>query len=128
MPTRRLLLAVLATLAATPCLADGHTDGCAYRAGLMFDALGHRDYSTAAFQMDGHLQAQSFPKLLPSMWNALLDNNYGAYLGHGEATVTRNADGTTTLSIPLQFERMTPSYRVTCDPEPSSTVREFVMQ
>lgn len=128
MPARRLLLAATALLAATPCLAANDPDGCAYVAGRMFDSLGHRDYSGAAFMMDGQLQAHSFPKALPSMWDALLKDNFGAYRGHGQATVTHNADGTTTLSMPLHFERMEPTFVVTCDPAPSNTVREFAMQ
>ena len=125
MPARRLLLAA-ALLVATPCFAAAQPDDCAYVAGRMFDSLGHRDYSGAAFMMDGELRAHSFPKQLPSMWDALLKNNFGAYRSHGEATVTHNADGTTTLSMPLQFERMSPSFLVTCDA--AGTVHDFSLQ
>lgn len=126
-PCRMLVLA-LAALATSPGHATpAAADTCVARAGALFDALGRGDYQAASRLMDAKLRAQSFPQPLPGMWEALIKNNYGAYRGHGEGTATRNGDGTTTVAMPLQFERMSWTYRVTCDPRQGG-IDQLLMQ
>ncbi|HET6806419.1 MAG TPA: hypothetical protein VFH59_13360 [Frateuria sp.] len=125
-PSRLLVLAATA-FAVLPAHAAAAADTCTARAAALFDALGHGDYEAASRQMDAKLRAQSFPQPLPAMWEALIKNNYGAYRGHGEGTATRNGDGTTTVSMPLEFERSSWTYRVTCDPRQGG-IDEMLMQ
>jgi len=98
------------------------------KAGALFDALGRADYHAAAALMDAKLRGQSFPKPLPAMWEAMVKNNLGAYRGHGEGAATRNGDGTTTVSMPLKFERMDWTYLVTCDGAQGGAIDQLVMQ
>lgn len=127
-PLRRLLIA-FATLVVMPLhAATTATDGCIARAGALFDALGKGDYQAAADLMDARLRGQSFPQPLPAMWEALMKSNYGAYRGHAEGTATHNPDGTTTVTMPLEFERTPWTYRVTCDPGQGGGIDELLMQ
>ncbi|HEX5306013.1 MAG TPA: hypothetical protein VFW82_08010 [Dyella sp.] len=126
-PSRLLVLAT-AAFAVVPAAHAAAAESCTARAGALFDALGHGDYQAASRLMDARLRAQSFPQPLPAMWEALIKNNYGAYRGHGEGTATRNGDGTTTVSIPLEFERSSWTYRVTCDARQGGAIDEMLMQ
>ncbi len=124
-PSRYFAVATAALIALPSFAATAPSDACVTRAGRLFDALGERDYDAVAGLMDPQLRANSFPTLLPAMWDSLVKNNYGAYLSHGQATAMHNGDGTTTVSMPLNFERMTTAYRVTCDQ--GGAVDELVM-
>jgi hypothetical protein len=100
---------------------------CAAKAGAMFDALGRGDYETATRDMDEHLHSMSMPTMLPRMWEGMTRGSLGAYRSHGEPAVTRNDDGTTTVSLPVTFERMTQSFSVTCDPKKGGAIVEMIL-
>jgi hypothetical protein len=129
MRTSRFHLLVLAAVAAPFCAPPTHAapDPCAAKAGAMFDALGRGDYAAATRDMDEHLRSVSMPSMLPRMWEGLTRNGLGAYRSHGEATATRNGDGTTTVSLPATFERTTQSFSVTCDPKKGGAIVEMVL-
>lgn len=107
--------------------AQAAADACAVRAGTMLDALGRKDYAAASATMGAKLRAAPQQKMLASMWEALIRHNWGPYRSHGEATVRRNGDGSTTIRLPLQFDHGATTATITCDPQQAGAIDEFVL-
>ncbi|MEI7036351.1 hypothetical protein [Fulvimonas yonginensis] len=124
---RLVLLAGVVALPPAPAPAAGAAaDPCVAHADALLGALGRHDYAAAAREMDAHMRQISFPRQLPDLWDSLVgDSGFGAYLSHGDPTVVRNEDGSTTVQVPLRFARFTPTGWLTCDPVQGEGVDSF---
>lgn len=100
---------------------------CATRAGNMLDALGRNDYSAASREMGPPLQAAAQQKMLISMWEALIRNNWGSYRSHGEATTIVDDGTATTIKLPLQFDHGSTTATITCNPKEGGAIDELVL-
>lgn len=107
--------------------AQAATSACEKKASTMLDALGHKDYALASREMGTQLQAAPQQKMLISIWEALIRNNWGPYRSHGAAESVSNGDGSTTIKLPLQFDHGTTTATITCDPKQGGAVDEFVL-
>jgi hypothetical protein len=93
----------------------------------MLDALGHHDYAAASQHMGASLQAPQQQKMLISMWEALIKDNWGPYRSHGEAD-TLVDDGTVTrIRLPLQFDHGSTTATITCNTKDGGAIDEFVL-
>lgn len=114
------------TLATFAC-AQAAPGACEAHATAMLDALGHRDYAAASQHMGAQLQAPQQQKMLISMWEALIRNNWGPYQSHGAAETIANGDGSTTLRLPLHFDHGETTATITCDAKAGGAIAEFVL-
>ncbi|QRP62825.1 hypothetical protein I6J77_11855 [Rhodanobacter sp. FDAARGOS 1247] len=107
--------------------AQAAPGSCATRAATMLDALGRNDYAAAGREMGPQLQGPQQQKMLISMWEALIKNNWGPYRSHGEAT-TLVDDGTVTrIRLPLQFDHGSTTATISCHAKDGGAIGEFVL-
>ena len=123
----RQLTSVIALLFIGLGSAHAVPGACATRAATMLDALGRNDYAAASREMGPPLQAAAQQKMLISMWEALIRNNWGPYRSHGEATTIVDDGTVTTIKLPLQFDHGSTTATITCHPKQGGAVDEFVL-
>ena len=123
----RKLLGTLIVLTIGINVAQAAPGTCATRAGSMLDALGRKDYAAASREMAPKLQEPQQQKMLISMWEALIKNNWGAYRSHGEAETVASDDRGTTLKLPLQFDHGSTTATITCNPKEGGAIDELVL-
>jgi hypothetical protein len=123
----RKLLGSLLFLAIGINAAQAAPGACATRAIAMLDALGHHDYAAASQHMGASLKAPQQQKMLISMWEALIKNNWGPYQSHGEAETIANDDRATMIKLPLQFDHGNTTATITCNAKEGGAIDEFVL-
>ena len=107
--------------------AQAAPGSCATRAATMLDALGRNDYAAAKAEMGPSLQDAQQQKMLISMWEALIRNNWGPYRSHGDAT-TLVDDGTVTrIRLPLQFDHGSTNATISCHAKDGGAIGELVL-
>ncbi|MHB1058876.1 MAG: hypothetical protein ACYC0F_13445 [Rhodanobacter sp.] len=121
----RKLLGTLFVITVGIGTAQAAPGTCATRAASMLDALGRNDYAAASREMGAPLQAQQ--KMLISMWEALIRNNWGPYRSHGEAATIVDDATATTIRLPLQFDHGSTTATITCHPKEGGAIDEFVL-
>jgi hypothetical protein len=107
--------------------AQAAPGACETKAAAMLDALGHHDYAAASHHMGAQLQEPQQQKMLISMWEALIKNNWGPYQSHGEAETIVSDDRATTIKLPLQFDHGTTTATITCNAKEGGAIDEFVL-
>jgi hypothetical protein len=128
MHTARTTLLLLLPLALAPFAhARAATTECETKATAMLDALGRKDYAAASRDMGALLRTAPQQKVLISMWEALIRDNWGPYRSHGEGTAAANNGGTNTIRLPLQFDHGATTATITCDPKEGGAVTDFVL-
>lgn len=123
----RKLLGTLIVLTIGINVAQAAPGACATRASSMLDALGRNDYPAASREMGPSLQAAAQQKMLISMWEALIRNNWGPYRSHGEATTIVDDGTATTIKLPLQFDHGSTTATITCNPKEGGAIDELVL-
>lgn len=123
----RKLLGTLIVLTIGINVAQAAPGTCATRAGSMLDALGRNDYPAASREMGPSLQAAAQQKMLISMWEALIRNNWGPYRSHGEATTIVDDGTATKIKLPLQFDHGSTTATITCNPKEGGAIDELVL-
>ena len=123
----RQLTSVIALLFIGLGSAHAVPGACATRAATMLDALGRNDYAAAKAQMGPSLQDAQQQKMLISMWEALIKNNWGPYRSHGEATTLVNDGTITTIKLPLQFDRGSTTATISCHAKNGGAIDELVL-
>lgn len=123
----RKLLGTLLFLTVGINAAQATPAACATRAGTMLDALGRNDYAAASREMGAPLQAAAQQKMLISMWEALIRNNWGPYRSHGEASTIVDDGTITKIKLPLQFDHGSTTATITCNPKEDGAIDELVL-
>lgn len=128
MRTHYLALLLTIPLTLTPLTrTQAATSACETKAGAMLDALGRKDYVAASHEMGAQLQAAAQQKMLISIWETLIRNNWGPYRSHGAAESVSNGDGSTTIRLPLQFDHGSTTATITCTAKENGAIDEFVL-
>ena len=123
----RQLTSVIAFLFIGLGSAHAAPGACATRAATMLDALGRNDYAAAKAQMGPSLQDAQQQKMLISMWEALIRNNWGPYRSHGDATTLVDNGVVTTISLPLQFDHGSTNATISCHAKDGGAIGEVVL-
>ncbi|UGB37395.1 hypothetical protein [Frateuria soli] len=117
-----LLLAALAVFAAQAHAQAAHVT-CSARSIATIEALARHDHDGARRYLDVALQSNS--QRMESMWDALIEHNWGAYRSHGVPEETAHGDHTTTVRLPLRFDHGATTSTLTCDPRAGGAIVEF---
>jgi hypothetical protein len=123
----RKLLGTLIVLTIGINVAQAAPDACATKAATMLDALGRKDYVAASREMGPQLQAAAQQKMLISMWEALIKDNWGPYRSHGEAGTIVDDGTVTRIRLPLQFDHGSTTATITCNTKDGGAIDEFVL-
>jgi hypothetical protein len=123
----RKLLGTLLFFATGINAAQAAPGACATKAIAMLDALGHHDYAAASQHMGASLQAPQQQKMLISLWEALIKNNWGPYQPHGKAETIASDARATTIRLPLQFDHGSTTATITCNAKAGGAIDELVL-